>query len=91
MDGCLADEGIAAVDILGTGVADLIFRWTTDDEGSIIDVLSSHSVRSGDMDRSTISRTPESLVGVVERATSVSVQTTAIAARPDWLSFHRGN
>lgn len=50
VDGCLADEGVGAIDILGRGAAELIFCWTTDDEAAIVDVLSSHSVRSGDMD-----------------------------------------
>lgn len=87
MDGCLANEGVGTVGVLDCGMAGRFFCRTPYNEGSPIDVLSSHSVRCGDMNGFAVGRTPKGLVGVVERTASVPIETTTVSPRPDGFSF----
>ncbi len=87
MDGCLANKGVGTVSVLACGTAGRFFGRTPYNERSPIDVLSSYSMRCGDMNGFTVGRTPKGLVGIVERTASVPVEATTVSPRPDWFSF----
>lgn len=82
VDGCLADEGVGAVDVGGGRVVEGVFCRTAYDEGPVIDILSSHGVWSGDMDGLAVCGTPERLVCILKRATSVPIDAATITPRP---------
>lgn len=87
VDSCLANKGVRTVNVWRCGLDSCFFYRASDDKRSPIDVFASYSVRCGNMDGSAVGRTSKGLVGVVERTTSVSIESTTVAPRPDSVSF----
>lgn len=82
MNGCLANERIGAIYVLGWRSVRIISLRSAYDERLVIDLLGSHGVRIEDMRRFAVSRASEGLDRIIEWATSVPVKTAAVSSRP---------
>lgn len=87
MYGCLTYKRVTAID--GVRDSGVFFKsvWTSNHKGLIIDLLITYCMWVQYLHSLAISRTSESEGGIVKRATSISVQTTAVAGIPTAISI----
>lgn len=83
VDGCLADEGVAAVDCRGDCGVFFGCGGASDHVGLISDLLVAHCVVFEHLHAFAVCRTAESEGGIVEWATSITVEAAFVVHVPE--------
>lgn len=91
MNSCLAYKRVTTIYGVGDGRVLFSCRRSANHEVLVVEFLIAHSMRVENFRLSAICRTSKSKCSVVERATSIAIQTAAIAGIPDDVSIGRYN
>lgn len=86
MDGGLAYEGVAPVDVLGQWRTSMVGPWSAYYQRFEKDFSVAYCIRTVRFYTATVSGTPKSSRCIGERATSVPIEATIVASRPAVLS-----